>query len=82
MTRRHYQMLADFFNRQISAELKCGRVDVAVHNFELANSLTLKLEEDNERFDYKIFRKAVLKDIVNCNTYTNDFLIHIEEIEG
>ena len=62
MTRKHFEMLADFFNKEIRNEIRYGRVDVALHNLDLAESLSCSLRQFNERFDKERFIERVLKD--------------------
>ena len=80
MTRKHFEILADFFNREIRNEIRYGRVDVALHNLEMAESLTTCLKQFNERFDFDKFMDRVLKDThKNYNQYTEEFLVAIGE---
>ena len=80
MTRRHFEILADFFNREIRTEIRHGRVDVAVHNLEVAESLTVILKKENAGFKHQRFMDRVLKDThKNYNHYTQQFLEAIGE---
>ena len=80
MTRKHFEILADFFNTEIRHEIRHGRVDVALHNLELAESLTTQLQHVNELFNFDKFMDRVLKDThKNYNHYTQQFLEAIGE---